>query len=200
MSYFCLNFSIGYRILSGQVLDYSKLTREDIIQLLLKSVLFDDIDILAINKSYGMSIHSKDNNSGPVLTQYLPELSERVGTQKLYPVHRLDRDTTGVLLLAKTQEKAKELNRMFVEKKIVKRYLCITRGVPDEPEGVIDIPIDIGICDGKERMVLRPEALEEYKNIIKPSKCAKRAVTQYKVLSEEKNAALVEVNLFQEFP
>ena len=175
------------------MLDYTKLTHEDILQLLMDSILFNDGDIVAINKPYGMAIHTKESNITPVLTEYLPQMSENIGSEKLYTVHRLDKDTTGVLLLAKSQEKAKQLNRMFVEHSIIKRYLCITRGVPDDLEGVIDIPIEIGKCEGKERMVLRPEALEEYKNIIKPSKTAKRAVTQYKVISQSNNAALIEV-------
>ncbi len=87
-----------------------------------------------------------------------------------------------------------ELNRLFTEHKISKQYLCITRGVPDDREGVIDIPIEIGRINGIERMVLRPEALQEYR--IKRSTNAKRAVTQYRVISESKNAALLEVSIF----
>ncbi|CAG2117214.1 unnamed protein product, partial [Medioppia subpectinata] len=185
--------SKGFRILSGQVFDFTKFPKEDIEALLMKSVLFDDIDIVAINKPYGMAIHTKETPVTPVLTDYLPHLQRELRCEKLYTVHRLDRDTTGVLLLAKSQAKAKELNRMFCEHKILKRYICITRGVPDQLEGIIDIPVDIGRCDGKERMVLRPEALQEYRDKIKPSKQAKRAVTQYKVVSHADNAALIEV-------
>ncbi|CAG2183225.1 unnamed protein product, partial [Oppiella nova] len=88
---------------------------------------------------------------------------------------------------------AKRLNQMFCEQQIIKRYLCVTRGVPDNLEGIIDIPLEMGRCEGKERMVLRPEALEEYKHKVKSAKFAKRAVTQYKVVSQYGNAALIEV-------
>jgi 23S rRNA-/tRNA-specific pseudouridylate synthase len=185
----------GYRILSGQVFDYKKFTKEDIVLMLEKRILFNDADIVAINKPYGMSIHSSEGSkSGPVLTEFLPKLSERLDCEQLYTVHRLDKETTGILLLTKTQEKAHELNRLFTEHKISKQYLCITRGVPDDREGVIDIPIEIGRINGIERMVLRPEALQEYR--IKQSTNAKRAVTQYRVISESKNAALLEVSIF----
>ncbi|CAG2184320.1 unnamed protein product, partial [Oppiella nova] len=105
--------SKGFRILSGQVFDYTKFTKEDIIELLVKSILFDDNHIVAINKPYGMSVHTKESPYSPVLTEFLPQLTEKVNCHKLYTVHRLDRDTTGVLLLAKTQEMAKRLNQMF---------------------------------------------------------------------------------------
>jgi len=144
------------------------MTNEDIVEMLVKRVLFNDADIVAINKPYGISIHSnKESKSGPVLTEFLPKLSERFNCEQLYTVHRLDKDTTGILLLTKTQEKAHLINRLFTDHKITKQYYCITRGVPDDPEGVIDIPIEIGRVDGKERMVLRPEALEEYRSVIK---------------------------------
>ncbi|XP_054156753.1 uncharacterized protein LOC128955136 [Oppia nitens] len=185
--------SKGYRVLSGQVFDYSKLTKEDIVKLLLRSVLFNDEDIVAINKPYGMSIHECEGKYTPVLTEYLPELYETLGCDMLYTVHRLDKDTTGALLLAKTQTMANLLNKLFAEHKIIKRYYCITRGVPDQLEGIIDIPIEMGKCDGKERMVLRPQALEEYRNTVKSFKYAKRAVTQYKVMAHNNNAALLEV-------
>ncbi len=65
---------------------------------------------MAFNKPYGMSIHSSEGSkSGPVLTEFLPKLSERLDCEQLYTVHRLDKETTGILLLTKTQEKAHEL-------------------------------------------------------------------------------------------
>ena len=161
----------------------------------MKSILFNDVDIVAINKPYGMSVHTKESKGNPVLTEFLPQLCRRLDCQDLYTVHRLDRDTTGILLLAKSQQRAKALNQLFADRRVIKRYFCITRGVPDKPEGVIDIPIELGHCGGVERMVLRPEALEakQFEGKLKSSRSAKRAVTQYKVISFEGNAALLEV-------
>lgn len=183
----------GFRILKGQVYNWNLFTNEDIVEILYSRILFNDADILAINKPYGISCHALDqNNNNPILTQFLPRLAARVDCEKLYTVHRLDKETTGILLLAKTQEKAKFLNEQFSTHQISKQYWCITRGVPDPEEGVIDIPIEVGHVNSIERMVLRPEAAEKFKGI-RPSKTAKRALTQYRVLSQSGNAALLEV-------
>ena len=186
--------SKGFRILKDQVIDFTKLTNEDIVELLVESILFDDQDILVINKPYGLTCQGvEETASGPILNKFLNQLAHRVHCEKLFTVHRLDKETTGILILAKSKEKAKILSDLFFHNKILKQYWCITKNVPEPNEGVIDIPIEVGSIDGKQRMVLRPEIFEEARRISMPFKNAKRAVTQYKVLDQNGNAALVEV-------
>lgn len=220
--------SKGYRVLSNQTIDFNALSNRQIVEILEQNVIFNDCDIVALNKPYGISIYGTSHNSkdslhslneefenidevnnntsppakvksgDPHLHLFLPELAERLGCSKLYTVHRLDRDTTGVLLLAKTQEKARQLNHLFRGKEIQKRYLCITRGVPDNLSGSIDIPIELGIIrmakgPKRERMVLCPEPMENIRAQRRPSRKAKQAVTRYRVLSDRGNAALLEV-------
>lgn len=103
------------------------MTNAEILDMLAKQVIFNDADVVAINKPYGMSVHgggntgssssSKFSSTTLHLNYFLPELATRLGVEKLYTVHRLDRDTTGILLLAKTQEKAHQLSRLFAEQR-----------------------------------------------------------------------------------
>ena len=178
------------------------MTNTEILEVLEKQVIYNDADIVALNKPYGMTVHGGASSSAEStsrvkakfdaylhLNYFLPELAAMLGSEKLYTVHRLDRDTTGILLLTKTQAKAKELNRLFLERKIQKKYLCITKNTPDVREGIIDIPIELGyIKTGnvkRERMVLCPEPMEDIRAQRRPSRTARRAVTKYRVLDEE---------------
>ncbi|OTF76231.1 RNA pseudouridylate synthase domain-containing protein 4-like, partial [Euroglyphus maynei] len=200
----------GFRILTNQVPDFSQLTNDEVLNMLWSQILFNDEDIVALNKPYGIAIHgafgSNNHSSSKINSKYnhviqlnyfLPKIAERLECSKLYTVHRLDRDTTGVLLLAKTQEKANQLNRLFKEQKIMKKYLCITKNRPDKPEGIIDIPIELGYIkspsDGgkkRERMILCPEPLQEIRSQ-RNWRTARKAITHYKIKSDNGNAALI---------
>ncbi|RWS29586.1 ribosomal pseudouridine synthase-like protein [Leptotrombidium deliense] len=186
--------SQGFRTFKEQTIDYTKMRKEEIVWMLKKNVLFNDCDILAINKPYGIVCHgNKLTADSPLLHELLPDFANLLKVEQLYPVHRLDQDATGVLLLAKTQQMASLLTSMFKNRKIKKYYTVITRGVPDNKEGVIDIPMEKVIFKGKERMCLRPDIEREYQKMVKPSTHAKRAVTHYKVKKESGNSALLEV-------
>ncbi len=100
---------------------------------------------------------------------------------------------SGLLILATSSERAAEVQKLFATRKIEKEYLAVTRNVPELREGIIDIPMEKGAVNGRERMVLRPELEEEYRRIAKPSTQAKRALTHYNVVSENKNAALLSI-------
>ncbi|XP_052824848.1 uncharacterized protein LOC106873813 isoform X2 [Octopus bimaculoides] len=150
-------------------------------------------DIVAINKPYGLSSHG-----GPgvhvSLADLLPELAAKIyhkGT--LHLIHRLDKETTGVLLLARTAEMAAVLHKMFREQEVIKKYWAITKGVPNPDIGIIDIPIAEGSIDGKSRMVLKPDYTEETRLVMKKSSVKRfEAVTRYKVLCKSYESALVE--------
>lgn len=204
--------SKGYRLLTNQIPDFSKLTNTEIVDLLEKQIIFNDVDIVAINKPYGISVHadlkvdavplkstSRVNSKFSHvihLGYFLPELAARLGCSKLYTVHRLDRDTTGVLILTKTQEKAKLINNLFKDKKIEKKYLCVTKNKPTIPEGIIKIPIELGYIKSKgrkrERMVLCPEPMSQIR-LHRKWRNAKLAITHYKIRSNNGNATLLEV-------
>ena len=105
-------------------------------------ILFSTDALLAIGKPSGLAVH-------PGLAQgadSVVEAAARLGFGRLHPVHRLDRATSGVLLLAKHADAARTLGRAFEERRVQKRYLAIVRGAPPEGELVVDhaIPKDEG--------------------------------------------------------
>jgi|SRR3989344_5247781 len=121
------------------------------------SIIYEDSDIVAINKSAGLTVH-KTSPSDPQITladlavQQWPEMKgvgDRVNSPKgehvanLRPgiVHRLDRDTSGVMLLAKTQKAFDYLKNLFQEHKIQKTYLALVYGAPKNSRGIIDSPV-----------------------------------------------------------
>ncbi|UXI21108.1 hypothetical protein NH340_JMT07051 [Sarcoptes scabiei] len=205
--------SKGFNILSSQIPDFRNQTNLEIVDHLERMIIIDRNDLIVLNKPYGFSVHGSVDvesnhrslsNRSMNLIHFLPKLAERVRCEKLYTVHRLDRDTTGVLLLAKTSARAKQLQQLFLEQKIQKRYLCITKNTPDQPEGIIDIPIENGFVyqyvygksvklkEKRERMVLCPEPMEKIR-LHRRWREAKKAITYYRVLSNHGNAALLEV-------
>lgn len=101
-------------------------------------ILFEDADLLAVNKPAGLLVHrSKIANDE---TEFLLDRIKAQHGANLYLAHRLDRATSGVLLLAKSREMAGELGRAFMAREVTKRYLAVVRGWPDA-EGVIDYPL-----------------------------------------------------------
>jgi 23S rRNA pseudouridine1911/1915/1917 synthase len=117
-------------------------------------VLYEDKDMLAINKPAGMMTHpDAQTDTGTVSDWFaarFPEAKEVGETQKLTDgrvimrpgiVHRLDRDTSGMLLLAKTPEAHAHLKEAFRSRSVHKTYLAIVYGKMPESKGVIDMPI-----------------------------------------------------------
>jgi tRNA pseudouridine32 synthase/23S rRNA pseudouridine746 synthase len=104
-----------------------------------KYVLFIDGEAIVIDKPAGLAVHpgSKTPES---LEDYLKHF--RFGFQRApLPVHRLDRDTSGCLLLARNPKAHKRFQRAFEAKKVAKTYLAVLDRTPADPEGVIDMPL-----------------------------------------------------------
>ena len=104
-----------------------------------KYVLFIDGEAIVIDKPAGLAVHpgSKTPES---LEDYLQHF--RFGFQREpLPVHRLDRDTSGCLLLARHPKAHKRFQRAFEEKKVTKTYVAVIDGVPEETEGTVDLPL-----------------------------------------------------------
>jgi tRNA pseudouridine32 synthase/23S rRNA pseudouridine746 synthase len=104
-----------------------------------KYVLFIDGEAIVIDKPAGLAVHpgSKTPES---LEDYLHHFRFGFRREPL-PVHRLDRDTSGCLLLARNPKAHKRFQRAFEEKKVTKTYVAVLDGVPDEAEGTIDLPL-----------------------------------------------------------
>ncbi|MFZ1750727.1 MAG: pseudouridine synthase [Saprospiraceae bacterium] len=101
-------------------------------------VLFEDEHIIAINKPHGLFVH-RTRLDPAAIDFVLQILRDQIG-QKVYATHRLDRKTSGVLLLTKTKEAHAPVNELFQTKSVSKKYLAIVRGYCDD-QGSIDYPL-----------------------------------------------------------
>ncbi len=99
-------------------------------------LLFVDDHVVVVNKPSGLLVHRGWDNDDDVA---MFRLRDALGAH-VYPVHRLDRATSGVLLFARTRDAAAILSRGFESRQVDKRYLALVRGAPAE-SGVIDHPI-----------------------------------------------------------
>jgi len=98
-------------------------------------IVHEDIDLVAANKPAGLLVHRSKIAIDE--DDFLLERLQRQLGMPLYLAHRLDRATSGVVLLAKSRGVASELGKLFMAREVVKRYLAVVRGWPD-PEGMID--------------------------------------------------------------
>lgn len=100
-------------------------------------ILYSDDYLLAVNKSAGMlSIPDRYDADAPVILHVLEKLYG-----KLFVVHRIDKDTSGVLLFARDQGTHKALNNLFHSRAVEKSYLALVRGQTEEDEWTCDLPL-----------------------------------------------------------
>ncbi len=118
------------------------------------NILYEDDHLIAINKPAGMVVHPAPGHPRDTFVNaLLYHCKELPGSDSLRPgiVHRLDKDTSGILLAAKTQETHQKLVQAFAERRIEKTYLAIAVGKPQE--GLIDAPIKRHPVNRKEMAV-----------------------------------------------
>lgn len=131
-------------------------------------LLYQDDYFVAINKPAGLLVHRSliDKHE----TQFAVQLLRDQIGQKVYPVHRLDRPTSGVLLFALDSDTARQVTEQFTQGLVHKTYLALVRGFC-APEGVIDYPL-------KEEL----DAIADAK--AHPDKPAQAAITHYRSLQQ----------------
>ncbi|WP_313190954.1 pseudouridine synthase [Sphingobacterium sp.] len=118
-------------------------------------ILFEDEDFVAINKPHGLLVH-KSSIAADTSEFALQLLRDQIG-KKVYPAHRLDRKTAGVLLFSLNKEMDSAIQTAFSQNLIKKEYLAVLRGHTD-PEGTIDYPLK------KENGTIQ-EALTNYQTL-----------------------------------
>lgn len=101
-------------------------------------IVYEDAALLAVNKPAGLLVH-RSQIAADEKDFLLERLQQQLGST-LYLAHRLDRATSGVVLLAKSREIAGELGKAFMARNVCKRYLAVVRGWPDAA-GLIDYPL-----------------------------------------------------------
>lgn len=143
-------------------------------------ILYEDDDVIVVNKPSGLLTHAKGGLSDePTVAEIIrPKTSFATDTDRPGIVHRLDRDTSGLLIIAKNPESAAHLQRQFAERTAKKTYIAITDGKPKLNAAKIDLPI------GRN-----PSAPSTFR--IDPN--GKPAQTTYHVLVENDTQSLVEL-------
>ena len=147
-------------------------------------ILYEDADLAVVIKPRGMVVHpAAGHEEGTMVNALLNRLDSLGGIGgELRPgiVHRLDKDTSGLLLVAKNDESQTELSRMLKDREIEKHYLALAEGHFRESSGEISAPIGRSKKDRK-KMAVDPEGRE--------------AVTRWRVLAEGRGATLLDVHI-----
>lgn len=102
-------------------------------------ILYQDDALIAVNKPAGLAVH-RSKMVGNADTFLVDVLREQVGGT-VYLAHRLDRATSGVLLIARSSDVAAALGEQFMGRDVHKQYLAVVRGWPEPTEGVVDYPL-----------------------------------------------------------
>ena len=149
-------------------------------------ILYQDEDIVVVNKPAGMVVHPApgawDNTMVNALLFHCDNLSGIGGVKRPGIVHRIDKETSGILVVAKNDNAHKFLSEQFAEHSIERTYYAICFGVPKSMKGVIEGDIGRSPYDRKKMAIV--------------TKGGKRAVTHYQVLENFANeACLIKCNL-----
>lgn len=139
--------------------------------------LYEDTSLLAVYKPCGQVTHPTYRNLQGTLAQAVFARQAARGEERPCLLHRLDRDTSGVVLFAKTEQARRELVRQFERRQILKRYLAVTHGIPEPAAGTITFP-------------LRRDPLDRRQVIASPD--GKLSETDYRTLAVGPRAALLE--------
>lgn len=184
----------NYKIKGGDIIvvyqDYSPESSEIIPQDIPINIVYEDEDVLVIDKAAGMVVHPGTGNPDGTLVnavayylkQQQPDLTEEQ-LNRFGLVHRIDKDTTGLLVLGKTPEAMSHLSRQFFLHTVHRRYLALVWGEPENNEGTINVNIGRHLRYRK-KFAAFPEG--DY---------GKEAITHYKILERFYYVTLLECRL-----
>ena len=143
-------------------------------------IVYEDEYMLAVNKPKNMPTHPSRGNSLPTLAN---AVRSYLGGGRLFrAVNRLDRDTSGIVIIAKDQLTAGALSESMKRGEFEKKYLALLSGTPDKESGRIDAPIERE-CEGNIKRIVRQDG--------------KRAITEYKIIKKLPSGdSIAEIRLF----
>ncbi len=152
------------------------------------NIVFEDEHLLVVNKEAGMVVHPAYQNwSGTLVNaltyhfQNLPEMKGNAGRPGL--VHRIDKDTSGLLVIAKTELAMTSLAKQFFDHSIERTYNAIVWGVPDPTEGTINVNVGRSL---KDRRITTAFPEGDF---------GRTAITHYKLLKDLRYVSLLECKL-----
>jgi len=149
------------------------------------NIIYEDNDLLVINKEKGIVVHPGNGNPDGTLVNavmaYCKESLSGIGG-KIRPgiVHRIDKDTSGLIIIAKNDLAHINLSEQIQKREVKKTYIALVRGTIKENEATINMPIGRSVSDRKKMAVART---------------GKEAITHFKVLERYSGYTLLEVNI-----
>jgi 23S rRNA pseudouridine1911/1915/1917 synthase len=150
-------------------------------------IVFEDEHLIVVDKPAGLVVHPAAGNADGTLVNALlhhckGSLSGIGGVERPGIVHRIDKDTSGLLVAAKTDPAHAGLAAQFARHSIDRRYMAIVSGMPNPTSGTVDAPLGRSSTN-RQKIAIQPEGR------------GRRAVTHYKLLTPLREAALVECRL-----
>lgn len=147
-------------------------------------LLYEDADLVVLDKPAGLTVHPGAGQSTGTLVHRLlarfPEMAGVGGAGRPGIVHRLDKGTSGVIVVARTPESYRSLTAAFASRHVEKRYLAIVHGTPKAPQGTIEAAIGRHPVERK-RMTVRADG--------------RPATTRYRTIASAAGLALLELEL-----
>ncbi|VDK34336.1 unnamed protein product [Taenia asiatica] len=213
--------SRGFRVPDDDPIKFHLLTEDEAAEVLYKSIISVQENLLVINKPPGIACHDGQGQHFSV-DGLLPRLAHKFrhdsygASNALQLTHRIDKEATGVLLVSRNQDTHLKLIEAFANRWIRKSYLCITSGIPREKEGKIYLPISEKQINGVYRVSLvkhtqqfsqmvahRPRSNlridgDALRDEVREMECLEKirkttnAITHFKVLDRRNDAALLE--------
>ena len=178
----------AYKVSNGDIITIEKEEPKEIelkAQNIPIDIIYEDDDIIVVNKPKGMVVHPANGNPDGTLVNAImaickDSLSGIGGEIRPGIVHRLDKDTSGLLIVAKNDEAHIKMSKQIQDRKVEKRYIALVRGNVPDNEATIDMPIARSKVDRKKMAV---------------DKNGKEAVTHFKVLKRYGNYTLLEIKI-----
>lgn len=174
------NVKIGENVqIIGEISENNDINAENIPL----DIYYEDDDIIIVNKPSGMVVHPANGNYSKTLVNALLYHTKNLSNNDIRPgiVHRIDKDTSGLLMVAKNDEAHKFLSEQLSKHEINRKYIALVWGVIPHDTGTIDAPI------GRDKNDRQKMAVTDINS--------KEAITHFKVLERYKYATLIELKL-----
>jgi 23S rRNA pseudouridine1911/1915/1917 synthase len=148
-------------------------------------IIFENTDLMVVNKPAGMVVHPAAGHSSGTLVHaalaHAPDMMGIGGEKRPGVVHRLDKDTSGLILLAKNDQTQRFLQDQFKQRKTIKTYLALVDGKPPTPTGRIEAPVG---RDSMNRKLMSVVGIKK----------GREAVSEYRTLEAFKEHTLLEIH------
>lgn len=179
---------VSYKVSNGDIITREEVKPQEIelkAQEIPIEIIYEDTDIIVVNKPKGMVVHPANGNPDGTLVNAImaickDSLSGIGGEIRPGIVHRLDKDTSGLLIVAKNDKAHVNMSEQIKNHEVKKTYVALVRGCVKENEATIDMPIGRSNSDRKKMAI---------------NKNGKNAVTHIKVLKRYDKYTLLEINI-----